>query len=320
MLFVMRLHSHSRPCSYTQILHLCCLPAGGLSFTATLLLANATCAAWLAVYHWLLEAPEERAAQVWRHDSSDWAGAAPAAQGGPSEAQSAATSGGGRAAEQQRRRQEGGGRGPLPQVPVLAEAAQAVQAAGEADLQGAQGSSEEQRRLLGEEEGGRSDLQRQQQWHHHHHQQQQQQGQQRQQGQQLDAGMLEEGSEEWKPSKAGRMAWRERLHRTGKRMGLPLESALCGFGWHCIASVAVSTALTAWRPHILDGCIRPLQQSSSLHSPPNVWSSPALPLPAGLRQSHLLLCSPTIMNRTSRPWLCSGAVALHGASSARLLC
>ncbi|PRW51162.1 Batten s disease Cln3 isoform A [Chlorella sorokiniana] len=164
----------------------------GLSFTATLLLANATCAAWLAVYHLLLEAPEERAAQLWRHDSADWAGAAAASEG----------SLGGRAAEQQRRRQDGGGsRGGAPQVPLLAEAA-GRDAVGEPDSSRAQeGGSEEQQRLLGGDEGASSDPQ----------QAQQAQQSQQQQQQQLELG---EGSEEWRPSKAGRMTWRERLQRT----------------------------------------------------------------------------------------------------------
>ena len=147
--------------------------------------------------------------QLWRHDSSDWDRAAAAARSGRSEVGTIAEGGrgGGRAAEQQRRRQEGGGRGAVPQVPVLAEtAAAAAEGPGEADLQGAQGGSEEQQRLLGGGEGGSSNLQRQQQQEQVH-------------GQQLDAGMLEEGSEEWKPSKAGRMTWRERLQRTGKRAG-----------------------------------------------------------------------------------------------------
>lgn len=40
-----------------------------MSFRSTLLLANATVAAWLAVYHLLLEKPEQRVQQLWRHDS-----------------------------------------------------------------------------------------------------------------------------------------------------------------------------------------------------------------------------------------------------------
>lgn len=167
-----------------------------MSFTSTLLLANTTCAAWLAVYHWLLEPPEERAIQLWRHDSSDF-GAAAAAEGGAGGQQGRAAV---IAAEQQRRRQEGGGRGTGAQVPVRAEAA-AEATEGEADLQRAEAGSEEQQRLLGRDGG--SGLE----------QQQQRQGQP--QGWQLNAGDLEESSEEWKPSKAGRMTWRERLHRTG---------------------------------------------------------------------------------------------------------
>ena len=167
--------------------------AGGLSFTATLLLANITCAAWLAVYHWLLEAPEERAAQLWRHDSADWGGAVAVAGGGSS----------GRAVEQQRRRQDSGSRVVAPQLPVLVEAAGADALGGPGSRSGL-GGSEEQQRLLDGASGSASDGR-----------QQQRQQEQQQEQQQLGAGDLAEGSEEWKPSKAGRMSWRERLQRTG---------------------------------------------------------------------------------------------------------
>lgn len=50
--------------------------SGGLSFTVTLLAANLTTLGWLGTYHLLLDPPEVRAQQLWRHDSDGGAAAA----------------------------------------------------------------------------------------------------------------------------------------------------------------------------------------------------------------------------------------------------
>lgn len=163
---------------------ICLSTTGGLTFTATLLLANATCAAWLAVYHWMLEAPEDRATQLWRHHSADLGGAA----AGGSHAEGGA---GSRVAEPQRRRESRSQDG-TPQVPVLVEAAGAAERAGPGGDEG--GSEEEQQLLAGNGAGGTEQQQR---------------------GRDVPPDLQGEGSIKWKPSMAARMTWRERLQRTG---------------------------------------------------------------------------------------------------------
>ena len=103
-------------------------PPGGLSFRATLLLANVTTAAWLAVYHLLLDPPEARVQQLWRHDSD-------AAEVG-------SDGGGGAAAGVGARRHDG--------ATLVVEAAAEVVAQREEDggRDGGEGDRREQQRLL----------------------------------------------------------------------------------------------------------------------------------------------------------------------------
>ncbi len=142
------------------------LPAAGLSFTSTLLLANATTAAWLAVYHLLLEKPEQRVQQLWRHDGDAAASDVPSPV----------------LAVDRPERQQGGQR--------MATAEDRNEGAAEG---GAASAGDEQQRLLLPSLAGS--------WL---------QGQQQQQQQQHS-----EGGTSPKPSRAGRMGWRERLERTG---------------------------------------------------------------------------------------------------------
>ncbi|KAL4429218.1 hypothetical protein ABPG77_010197 [Micractinium sp. CCAP 211/92] len=147
--------------AWVALLHL----FAGLSFTSTLLLANATTAAWLAVYHLLLEKPEQRVQQLWRHDSDAAASDVPSPV----------------LAVDRPERQQGGQR--------MATAEDRNEGAAEG---GAASAGDEQQRLLLPSLAGS--------WL---------QGQQQQQQQQHS-----EGGTSPKPSRAGRMGWRERLERT----------------------------------------------------------------------------------------------------------
>ncbi|PSC75581.1 battenin [Micractinium conductrix] len=110
--------------AWVALLHM----LGGLSFRATLLLANVTTAAWLAVYHLLLDPPEARVQQLWRHDSD-------AAEVG-------SDGGGGAAAGVGARRHDG--------ATLVVEAAAEVVAQREEDggRDGGEGDGREQQRLL----------------------------------------------------------------------------------------------------------------------------------------------------------------------------
>lgn len=160
------------------------LPAAGLSFTSTLLLANATTAAWLAVYHLLLEKPEQRVQQLWRHDSDAAASDVPSPV----------------LAVERPERQQGGQR--------MATAEDRNEGAAEG---GAASAGDEQQRLLLPPLAGS--------WP---------QGQQQKQQQQ----QFYEGGTSPKPSRAGRMGWRERLERTGawhlpRQLGGGAEQCTC---------------------------------------------------------------------------------------------
>ncbi|KAL4854287.1 hypothetical protein ACK3TF_004978 [Chlorella vulgaris] len=175
--------------AWIALLHL----LGGMSFTATLLAANVTTVAWVAVYHLLLDSPDLKVQQLWRHDSDAATHMAPAPQQHPP----AALAGAAAAAAADLRRQSGRREDEEEQGLLLLHAPEAGSTGNQQQLQ------QQQQQSVWEEV-----------W------------QEEQQGQHS------------KPSRAARMTWRERVHRTAVLWPYMVPLALVYFAEYAMQSGA----------------------------------------------------------------------------------